>query len=174
MNITTPFTQDVIDSLKAGDRILLSGYIYTARDAAHKCMVEELSKPSCMPPFAFEGQAVFYAGPTPPRPGKVVGSIGPTTSSRMDIYAPELIGRGLKVMIGKGKRSKAVKDAIVEHGGLYLSAIGGVAALMSGCVKASEIVAYEELGTEAVRRLLVTDMPLIVAVDAKGNDCLWG
>lgn len=166
IKISTPFTNEVIEILRAGDQISLSGTIYTGRDAAHKRMVEDLSGGL---PFNPEGVAIFYAGPCPARPGQVIGSIGPTTSGRMDAYSPALIEHGLKVMIGKGARNREVIESIVKHKGLYLTAIGGAAALMARCVTSSEIVAYPELGTEAVRRLEVCDMPLFVAIDSYGR-----
>ena len=166
--IYTPFTSDVISSLRVGDTILLSGTIYTARDAAHARMFDtlEANEP---PPFEYSGNVVFYAGPCPAPPGKPIGSIGPTTAGRMDAYAPALIGAGLKVMIGKGERAPAVINAIKQHGGLYLVAVGGVAALMAKCVKSAKIIAYDDLGTEAIRELEVEDLPLIVSIDFLGN-----
>jgi fumarate hydratase subunit beta len=160
--IFTPIDDQTIIDLNTGDMVLLSGDIYTARDAAHKRMFSCLSTNES-PPFKYECQAVFYAGPCPTPPGKIIGSVGPTTSGRMDAYAPALIRAGLKVMIGKGERSPAVKEAIRAHGGLYLTAVGGVAALMSLCVTRVELIAYDDLGTEAIRRLTVKDLPLIVA-----------
>ena len=167
-HIQTPLSRSDITALRAGDNILLSGVIYTARDAAHKRMVEQLAagEPT---PFPFDGAAVFYAGPSPTPPGGVIGSIGPTTSGRMDAYSPALIARGLRVMIGKGERSDAVVAAMRAHTAVYLAAVGGIAALMSACVTSAEVVAYDDLGTEAVRRLTVTDLPLVVAIDANGN-----
>lgn len=167
--ISPPFTDEVISSLKAGEMIHLSGVIYTARDAAHKRMCEYLDTGKAMP-FDFAGAAIYYAGPCPAKPGKPIGSVGPTTSGRMDLYAPRLIQQGLKVMIGKGLRSKEVVDAIVEHTGVYFAAIGGAAALMGKCVEQAEVIAYDELGTEAVRRLVVKELPLIVAIDSRGRN----
>ena len=164
IKIKTPISDEVIKSLKAGDEILLSGIIYTARDAAHKRMFE-----ADTPPFSYDGNIVFYAGPCPTPPGKPIGSIGPTTAGRMDFYSPKLIEQGLKIMLAKGDRSKAVYDAIALHGGLYLVALGGVAALMAKCVVFGEVVAYNDLGTEAIRRLEVVDMPLIAAIDSMGR-----
>lgn len=159
----------VSKELRAGQEFLLSGHIYTGRDAAHKRMIEllEAGKPL---PFDVEGQAIYYAGPCPAPPGKVIGSVGPTTSSRMDAYAPRLIKEGLKIMIGKGYRSREVAAAIREHGGLYLAAVGGAGALYSLCVERAELVAFEDLGPEAVYRLTVRDMPLVVAVDSYGGN----
>lgn len=167
--IQTPFTDEAIRSLRVGDLVSITGIIYTARDAAHKKIVETLARGEPMP-FDFAGQAVYYAGPSPTRPGAAIGSIGPTTSGRMDAYAPTLIARGLKVMIGKGLRDETVKTAIREHGGLYLAAIGGAAALISKSVLSAELIAYPELGTEAIRKLTVADFPAIVAIDATGRD----
>ena len=147
----------------------LSGVIYTARDAAHARLMEMISRGEDMP-FEFAGGVVYYAGPSPARPGAVIGSAGPTTSGRMDVYSPALIKMGLKVMIGKGLRGAAVKDAIAEHGGLYLAATGGAAALIARSVKSSEVIAFPDLGAEAIRRLEVEDFPAIVAIDSGGND----
>lgn len=169
IEITTPFTDDIIKSLKAGDMVYVSGVVYTARDAAHKKMCELLDRGETMP-FDFNGAAIYYAGPCPPKPGKPIGSVGPTTSGRMDLYTPKLIKQGLKVMIGKGLRSKEVVDSIVKHNGIYFAAIGGAAALMGKCVEKAEIIAYEELGTEAVRRIIVNKLPVIVAIDSHGNN----
>ena len=168
MNLVTPIDDATIKTLKAGDKVTVSGVVYTARDAAHKRMAEALENGE-KPPFCYSGQAVFYAGPCPAPPGKPVGSIGPTTASRMDAYAPSLIGAGLRVMIAKGGRSPAVVDAIKTHCGLYMVAVGGVAALLAKCVKSCEVAAYEDLGTEAVWKLYVEKMPLIVAVDCMGR-----
>jgi len=168
MNIQTPISNKIIESLKAGDNISLSGAVYTARDAAHLRMHEAL-KNGEVPPFDYEGQAVFYAGPCPAPPGKPIGSVGPTTAGRMDAYAPDLINAGLKIMIGKGGRSSQVVEAIKRQGGLYLIAVGGVAALLAKCVRSSEVVAYDDLGTESVRRLEIENMPLIVAIDCNGK-----
>ena len=171
MQLKTPFSDDKIDSLTTGQMIYLSGTVYTARDAAHKRLVEMLQRDE-EPPFPFESQVVFYAGPCPSPPSRVIGSIGPTTSGRMDAYTPELIRCGLKVMIGKGSRNAEVVEAIRECGGVYFAAIGGAAAKMSRCVKEAEVVAFDDLGTEAVRRLTVERLPLIVAIDFRGN-CIY-
>ena len=168
MNLKTPLTNEAITTLKAGDAITLTGAIYTARDAAHIRMYEA-HKNNTAPPFDYTGNAVFYAGPCPAPPGKPIGSVGPTTAGRMDAYSPTLIEAGLKIMIGKGARSPQVVEAVQRCGGLYLVAIGGTAALMAKCVQSSEIVAYDDLGTEAVRRLMVVDMPLVVAIDSAGG-----
>ena len=167
--ITSPFTNEVINELKTGDMVYISGVIYTARDAAHKILFEMIERGEKMP-FEVEGQAVYYAGPAPAKPGKPIGSVGPTTGGRMDAYSPTLIENGLKVMIGKGTRSDAVVDAIVKNNGVYFAAIGGAAALMAKCVISSEIVAFEELGTEAIRRLVVNELPVVVAIDSQGDD----
>lgn len=169
MKISTPFTDEMIRALSVGDRVLISGTIYTARDAAHKRMCEMLERGEELP-FDPVGTAVYYAGPSPARPGRPVGSIGPTTSGRMDAYAPALIERGLKVMIGKGRRSGAVRDAVIRFGGLYLACVGGAAALISQCVTEAELIAFPDLGTEAIRRLSVRDLPAVVAMDSSGRD----
>lgn len=167
--ITPPFTEEVIRSLNAGDMVYLSGVVYTARDAAHKRMCEYLDAGKAMP-FIFEGAAIYYAGPCPPKPGKPIGSVGPTTSGRMDLYSPRLIAEGLRVMIGKGFRSPEVIEAIQQYTGVYFAAIGGAAALMGKCVEKAEVIAYDELGTEAVRRLEVRELPVIVAIDCRGRN----
>lgn len=169
IKLTTPFTDEVIRQLKAGDMVYISGVVYTARDAAHKRMCEFLDKGETMP-FDFEGAAIYYAGPCPPKPGTPIGSVGPTTSGRMDLYSPRLMEQGLKVMIGKGLRNQEVIDSIVENTGVYFAAIGGAAALMGKSVKSAEVIAYDDLGTEAVRRLVVENLPVIVAVDCNGNN----
>ena len=168
MDLKTPLCEGAIKGLKAGDNVTITGTIYTARDAAHKRMAEAISNKEA-PPFEYEGQVVFYAGPCPAPPGKPVGSIGPTTAGRMDAYAPALIEAGLKIMIAKGNRAAPVVDAIKTHGGLYLAAVGGVAALMAKCVVSNVAVAYEDLGTEAIWKLYVEKMPLIVAIDHQGR-----
>ena len=167
--IETPLTGEVIESLNVGDVVYISGIIYTARDAAHKRLVEMIGNNE-QPPFDFDGQIVYYAGPCPNKPGFVIGPVGPTTSGRMDAYAPLLINKGLKAMIGKGQRDDQVKEAIVANKGIYFAAIGGAAALISQCVKSVEMVAFEDLGTEAVRRLVVEKLPVVVAIDSRGND----
>lgn len=172
MRVTTPFTDEAIESLRVGDEVLITGEIYTARDAAHKRMVEMIARGE-EPPFAFEGAAVYYAGPSPTRPGEVVGSIGPTTSGRMDAYSPTLMAHGLKVMIGKGMRDDGVRDALIRHKGLYLACVGGAAALISRSVVRVEPVAFDDLGTEAIRRLHVRDFPAVVAMDCRGEDIYY-
>ena len=166
--LKVPISDETIRDLKMGDVVCITGKIYTARDAAHKKLVE-LIEAGKKPPFDFSGQVVFYAGPSPAKPGRPIGSIGPTTAGRMDLYAPFLIVKGLKIMIGKGLRSGAVKDAIVKYGGVYFAATGGIAALMAKCVTSSRLIAFEELGTEAVRELEVERLPLVVAIDHCGN-----
>ena len=165
-SIQSPLSKEVIKSLRAGDRILLSGLIYTARDAAHKRMTEMLASKMAL---SFDGQAIYYAGPCPAPPGRIIGSIGPTTSARMDAYSPQLIKEGLCVMIGKGPRSQTVIDSIIEYTGIYFAAVGGAGALLSLCVKQAEIAAFEDLGTEAVFKLTVENMPLVAAVDCYGS-----
>ena len=172
-NIATPITDEDIKSLKAGEMITITGEIYTARDAAHKRLCEMIEKGEKLP-IDIEGKTVFYAGPCPSKPNEVIGSVGPTTSTRMDAYSPKLIELGLKVMIGKGRRSESVIEQIIKHKGLYLIAIGGAAAITAKCVKSVEIVAFEDLGTEAIRKLYVENMPLIVAIDSNGENSLVG
>jgi fumarate hydratase subunit beta len=167
--ITLPLTDEILEDLKAGDNLLLTGVIYVARDAAHKRMVEALDQGKPLP-FDIKGATLYYMGPSPARPGRVIGSAGPTTSGRMDAYAPRLIAEGLKGMIGKGLRSKAVKDAIVKHKAVYLGGIGGAGAIMSKSIKKAEVVAYEELGAEALRRLEVEDFSVTVINDIYGGD----
>ena len=167
--ITPPLTDDVVASLSAGDKVLITGVIYTARDAAHKRLVELLDNNQPLP-FDIKGAIIYYVGPTPAPPGRPIGSAGPTTSGRMDAYAPRLIEVGLKAMIGKGSRSPEVIEAMKQHKALYLGATGGAGALISLKIKSSEVVAYEELGPEAIRRIEVEDFPLIVVNDAQGRD----
>ena len=164
VRITTPVSTETIKNLRAGDYVLLSGAIFTGRDAAHKRMANLLAENSPLP-FDVNGQAIYYAGPCPAPPGRVIGSVGPTTSARMDAYAPRLIQEGLRVMIGKGGRNKQVAEAIKNYSGLYLSAVGGAGALLSLCVESAELIAFEDLGTEAIYKLIVKDMPLVVAID---------
>ncbi|MGA2780588.1 MAG: Fe-S-containing hydro-lyase [Smithella sp.] len=167
--IKTPLTEEVITSLHAGDMVLLSGEVYTARDVAHRRLYESLLKGEKLPVNLSE-VVLFYAAPTPTPPKKVVGSIGPTTSYRMDFFTPKLIENGLKGMIGKGNRSPEVVAALKKYGSVYFGAIGGIAALMSQCVKKMELVAYEDLGPEAIRKLTIVDLPLVVINDSQGND----
>ena len=168
-HITTPVTVADLSPLHAGDTVLLSGTVYTARDAAHERLCRLLESGGSLP-FSLPGSAVYYVGPTPERPGQVIGSAGPTTSGRMDSYTPVLLDLGLKIMIGKGARSAAVKEAIMRNGAVYLGAAGGAGAVMAASVRASRLVCWEDLGCEAVRELTVRDMPLTVVIDALGND----
>ena len=164
-----PADRAELSKLRAGDKLTVSGTIYTARDAAHKRLTELIASGEELP-LDIRGAAIYYAGPTPEKPGQVIGSCGPTTSGRMDAYAPGLLDRGLAVMIGKGDRNAAVIDAIVRNGAVYLAALGGAGALMGSCVKAARIVCYEDLGCEAIRELKVENMPLTVVIDSQGND----
>jgi len=170
MNIRmeTPLTAEVAKTLCAGDEVLISGTIYTARDAAHKRLVECLERGEELP-LDLRDAIIYYAGPTPPKPGRVIGSIGPTTSTRMDAYAPRLIEQGLRGMLGKGRRSSAVVEGMMAHGAVYFGAIGGAAALLAQCVTACEVVCYEDLGAEAIRRLTVRDLPATVVIDSHGE-----
>jgi fumarate hydratase subunit beta len=167
--IKTPLTEDVIASLHSGNMVLLSGEVYTARDVAHRRLYESLIKGEKLP-INLSETVLFYAAPTPTPPGKVIGSIGPTTSYRMDFFTPKLIENGLRGMIGKGMRSPDVVAALKKYGAVYFGAIGGIAALMSQCVKKMELVAYEDLGPEAIRKLTIVDLPLVVINDSQGND----
>ena len=167
--ITTPFREKDVEELKTGDRVLLNGYVYTARDAAHKRFIEALDAGRSLP-FDISDQVVYYCGPTPASPGRVIGAAGPTTASRMDTYAPRLLSLGLRGMIGKGKRSEAVKQAISRFKAVYFGTTGGAGALLSRAVVSCEAVAYEDLGPEAVMRLRVIDLPLVVVNDSFGND----
>lgn len=167
--IKAPLEEDIVQLLGAGDKVLLSGYIYTARDAAHKRFAEAI-RDGIQLPLEIENQVIYYCGPSPAPPGRAIGACGPTTSSRMDAYAPKLISLGLKGMIGKGRRSPAVRDAMKEYGAVYFGATGGAGALLSRSVVSAEVIAYEDLGPEAVIRLEVRDMPLFVINDIYGND----
>ncbi len=167
--ITTPLTEEKVKELKAGDSVLISGIIYTARDAAHKRLVELLDKGEKLP-VDVENSIIYYVGPTPAKPGQPIGSAGPTTSYRMDSYAPRLLEIGLKGMIGKGLRSKEVVESMKKNKAVYFAAIGGAAALMGKSIKSAEIVAYEDLGSEAIRRLEVEDLPVVVVIDSEGNN----
>lgn len=168
-HITTPVTREMLAPLKAGDTVLLSGTVYTARDAAHKRLMELLDTNQPLP-FPLEGSAIYYVGPTPERPGEVIGSAGPTTSGRMDAYSPTLLDLGQSIMIGKGARNQAVKEAVVRNGGVYLAALGGAGALMAESVKSLQIICWEDLGCEAVRKLEVENFPLTVILDPHGGD----
>ena len=167
--LTTPLTDDDVIKLRTGNKVLINGVIYTARDAAHKRMVELLDSGQELP-FDVRGQVIYYAGPAPAKPGAVIGSCGPTTSYRMDPYAPRLIQQGLKGMIGKGTRSGEVREAIMSHKSVYFAAIGGLGALLAKAVRECEIIAYPDLGPEAIRRLVVENFPVVVAIDVNGED----
>ena len=167
--IKAPISQEDINNLHAGDYVYITGTIYTARDAAHKRMYESLQKGEKLP-IELEGNLIYYMGPSPAREGRPIGSAGPTTSSRMDKYAPSLFDLGLKGVIGKGKRSQAVIDSIVKNQAVYFAAVGGAGALLSKAIKASEVIAYDDLGTEAIRKLEVENFPVIVVVDKEGNN----
>ena len=168
-HIKVPMTREEAKQLKAGDYVYLTGTIYTARDAAHKRMQETLTAGKELP-ISIDGTIIYYMGPSPAREGRPIGSAGPTTASRMDKYAPKLLDLGLGAMIGKGKRSQAVIDAIVRNGSVYFAAIGGAGALLSQRIKKSEVVAYDDLGTEAIRKLEVEDFPVVVVIDSQGNN----
>lgn len=168
-HLELPLTQDKVANLKVGDSLLLSGTIYTGRDAAHKKMVEALSRGEELP-FNVRDQVLYFVGPTPPKPGQVIGSAGPTTSGRMDAYSPKLIERGLTGMIGKGLRSEEVIEAMKRHGAVYFGAIGGSGALLAKRIISAEVIAYPELGTEAIRKLEVKDFPVMVVIDKDGNN----
>ncbi len=167
--ITTPLTAEKTEGLKAGDYIYLTGIIYTARDAAHKRMYETMRQGNSIP-FELKDNIVYYLGPTPEREGQVIGSAGPTTSSRMDKYTPLLLDNGLKGMIGKGKRNKDVIEAMIKNKAVYFAAVGGAGALLSKKIKTSRVIAYDDLGTEAIRELYVEDFPVIVVIDCEGNN----
>ncbi len=167
--VKTPLTKEDVKKLKAGDYVFVTGTIYTARDAAHKRMYEALKEGKPLP-FDIKDQILYYLGPTPAREGQVIGSAGPTTSSRMDKYTPDLLRLGLTGMIGKGKRNEAVLGAIKQEGAVYFAAVGGAGALLSKCIKAAKVIAYEDLGTEAVRELTVENLPVIVVADSYGNN----
>ena len=167
--IQSPVDSDIIEQLTAGTCVLISGTIYTARDAAHRRLIEALDRGEELP-LDIRGQTLYYTGPAPARPGQVIGSVGPTTSSRMDVFTPRLLEAGLKAMIGKGDRSAAVRESIVKNRAIYLVALGGAAALTARSVRQVDVIAYEDLGTEAIRRLVVEDFPAIVANDIHGGD----
>jgi len=168
-HITVPVVKEEIQDLRAGDYVYLTGVIYTARDAAHKRMDEALSEGKELP-LDIKNQMIYYMGPSPAREGRPIGSAGPTTASRMDKYAPRLLDLGLGGMIGKGKRSQAVQDAIVRNKAVYFAAVGGAGALLSKCIKKADVIAYDDLGTEAIRRLEIEDLPAIVVIDSEGNN----
>ena len=167
--IQAPIRKEEIKNLKAGDYVYINGIIYTARDAAHKRMDDTLTRGEKLP-LDIKNQMIYYMGPSPAREGRIIGSAGPTTASRMDKYAPDLLDLGLKGMIGKGKRSKAVIDAIVRNGAVYFAAVGGAGAILSKCIKKSTVIAYDDLGTEAIRELEVENFPVVVVIDSEGNN----
>ena len=167
--IKTPFTKEDVKKLKAGDSCLITGVIYTARDAAHKRMQETMDAGESLP-LEIKDTVIYYMGPSPAREGRPIGSAGPTTSSRMDKYAPKLLDMGLGAMIGKGKRNQAVLDAIVRNQSVYFAAIGGAGAFLSKCITSSEVIAYDDLGAEAIRKMEVKDFPVVVVVDSEGNN----
>lgn len=167
--INSPINNDITKDLKAGDYVYITGIIYTARDAAHKRLYESMIKGENIP-FELDNNIVYYLGPTPARDGQVIGSAGPTTSSRMDKYTPLLIDHGLKGMIGKGKRNKEVIESIIKNKAVYFAAVGGAGALLSKCIITSKVIAYDDLGTEAIRELYVKNFPVIVVVDSEGNN----
>ena len=167
--LTVPFCSEEAEELKAGDYVYLSGIIYSARDAAHKRMQEALDRGEKLP-FDMQDNVIYYLGPTPAREGRPIGSAGPTTSSRMDKYTPSLLDLGLRGMIGKGKRNQAVIDAIVRNKSVYFAAVGGAGAILSKRIISSEVIAYDDLGTEAIRKMEVKDFPVIVVIDSKGNN----
>jgi fumarate hydratase subunit beta len=167
--ITTPLTEETVVNLRAGDRVLISGIVYAARDAAHQRMIERLDRGEPLP-IDLTGQIIYYVGPTPAKPGQVIGSAGPTTSGRMDKYAPRLLELGLKGMIGKGYRNQQVKDSIVKHKAVYFAAVGGSGALLAKAIKAQEVIAYADLGPEAIRKLTVEGFPAVVINDVYGSD----
>lgn len=169
IKLTTPFDEKKALSLKAGDSVLLSGIIYTGRDAAHKRLAEMVKNNQKLP-FDVENQIIYFVGPTPAKPGQVFGSGGPTTSGRMDAYSPTMLSLGLRGMIGKGYRNQNVKDAIIEYKGVYFGTIGGAGAYIGKCIKSCEIIAFDDLGPEAIRKLEVVDLPLTVIIDSFGND----
>ncbi|MBR5517242.1 MAG: Fe-S-containing hydro-lyase [Firmicutes bacterium] len=168
-HITTPLTAEKTKELRAGDNVLISGVIYTGRDAAHKRLVELVNEGKELP-VDLKDQIIYYVGPAPAKPGQAIGSAGPTTSYRMDAYAPTLLDLGLKGMIGKGKRSDEVVASMMKNGAVYFGAIGGAGALLSKCIKKAEVVCYEDLGAEAIRRLEVENLPAVVIIDSEGNN----
>ena len=168
-HITLPLTEELARTLRAGDKVYLTGTIYTSRDAGHKRMCEALARGEELP-FDPKDATIYYVGPTPAKPGQVIGSAGPTTSGRMDAYAPTMMSVGARGMIGKGARLPEVVDAMKQYSGVYFGAIGGAGALLAKCIKSAELIAFEDLGAEALRKLYVEDMPLVVIIDSQGND----
>jgi len=169
IRLKTPLREEDVLALRAGQRVLISGLLYTARDAAHRRLADALARGEPLP-FDVTGQVIYYVGPTPAPPGRIIGSAGPTTAGRMDQYTPDLLARGLKGTIGKGPRSDAVKAALQEHKSVYFAAIGGAGVLLARTVKSAEVIAYEDLGAEAIRRLVVEDFPALVVNDCYGGD----
>jgi len=168
-SINVPYSKETASSLRAGDYVYLTGTIYTARDAAHKRMYENLQNGNELP-FDIKGNVIYYMGPSPAREGRPIGSAGPTTASRMDKYTPTLLDLGMAGMIGKGKRTESVREAVIRNGAVYFAAVGGAGALLSKAIKSSEVIAYDDLGTEAIRKLTVEDFPVVVVMDSKGNN----
>ena len=168
-HITVPMKKETVATLKAGDYVYLTGTVYTARDAAHKRMYESMHKGEALP-IELNGNVLYYLGPSPAREGQIIGSAGPTTSSRMDKYTPEMLDKGLKGMVGKGKRSPEVIEAMKKNGAVYFAAVGGAGALLSKCIKKADVVAYDDLGTEAIRKLEIENLPVIVVIDKDGNN----
>ena len=168
-HIKAPLDREEVKTLEAGDYVYITGTVYTARDAAHLRMDQALDRGEKLP-IELEGNVIYYMGPSPAREGRPIGSAGPTTASRMDKYTPRLLDLGMGAMIGKGKRSQAVIDAIVRNGAVYFAAVGGAGAILSKCIKESEVIAYDDLGTEAIRKLTVENMPMIVVIDSEGNN----
>ena len=168
-HVKVPLSKEDAMSLRAGDYVYLTGIIYTARDAAHKRMQETLERGEALP-IELEGNVIYYMGPSPAREGRPIGSAGPTTASRMDKYTPQLLDLGMGAMIGKGKRTQDVIDAVIRNGAVYFAAVGGAGALLSKCITKSEVVAYDDLGTEAIRKLQVENFPVIVVIDSEGNN----
>ncbi|HZH92745.1 MAG TPA: Fe-S-containing hydro-lyase [Tissierellaceae bacterium] len=167
--VNTPLTDEVVKDLKAGDRVLLNGIIYTGRDAAHKRLVDMIDRGENLP-MELKDQTIYYVGPCPAKPGQAIGSAGPTTSGRMDAYTPKLMDHGIRGMIGKGLRNQAVVDSIIKHTGVYFAAIGGAGALLAEAIKEAEVIAFPDLGAEAIYRLKVEEFPVTVIIDSQGND----
>ncbi len=169
IKLKAPFSRDILKTLKTGDSVEISGTIYTARDAAHERMVKEYRDGKGFP-FNIDGQAIYYAGPCPAKPREVIGSCGPTTAGRMDAFTPFLLDNGLLAMIGKGARNDEVREAVIRNNAVYFGVTGGAGALIAECIKSAQVIAYDDLGTEAIRKLEVVDLPAIVLMDCKGND----